>query len=249
MPPHALLKDVYPRVKDIMTGNVISAYPDDPICSIVKHIEEDRIRIISIIDTNRSLQGVVSFSQLAEFYFSTASIAKPMHLFKPDNFNSTIPRQCIHRGQTDEFEGEIMIGAMDTSTSIDVLKKVNPNKTVLIVGNRKCIIEFAIQNNFAAIIITGSSDVPYNISHYTGWIYVSELDTFNTLRLLTLSIPCRYIMKASDTVSPDITVQQAKEKLLKYEYRGLPVCEENILKGIITRSDIIKYFCKKAYSG
>jgi manganese-dependent inorganic pyrophosphatase len=243
--PPEILKDVYPKVSDIMTRNVITAHPDDPLFSIVTHIEKDRVRIIPVVSGDSYYEGVVSFTELAEFYFSATSIAQPLYYFKPDNFITTIPGRCIKTGQAKEFEGHIVIGAMESAQSLNVLKNVKPEQTVLIVGNRKAIIEFAIKNNFAAIIVTGTQDFNYDTTNYSGWVYLSHLDTFNTLRLATLSIPCHYIMKQSDTISPDSTVQQAREKILKSEYRGLPVCDNGRLKGIITRSDLIKHYAKK----
>ncbi|MCX8123001.1 MAG: putative manganese-dependent inorganic diphosphatase [Spirochaetes bacterium] len=243
--PPEILKDVYPKVGDIMTRNVITAYPEDPLFSIIQHIEKDRIRIIPIVDGDSYYKGIVSFAELAEFYFSTTSTAHPVYYFKPDNFITTIPGHFIKRGQPEEFEGHIVIGAMDSAQSLNVLKNVTPEKTVLIVGNRKKIIEFAIQHNFAAIIVTGTQDFNYNTSTYLGWVYLSKLDTFNTLRLLTLSMPCHYIMRQADSISPQNTVQQAREQLLKSEYRGLPVCDNGKLTGIITRSDLIKHYAKK----
>ncbi len=243
--PPEILKDVYPKVSDIMTRNVITAHPDDPLLSIVTHIQKDRVRIIPIVSGDSYYEGVVSFAELAEFYFSATSVDKPLYYFRPENFISTIPGDCIKKGLSKEFEGHIVIGAMESAQSLNVLKSVVPEKTVLIVGNRKTIIEFAMQHNFAAIIVTGTQDFNYDISNFKGWVYLSKLDTFNTLRLLTLSIPCRHIMKQSETILPHNTVQQVREKLLKSEYRGLPVCENGTLKGIITRSDIIKPYAKK----
>ncbi|MDH7553563.1 MAG: putative manganese-dependent inorganic diphosphatase [Spirochaetota bacterium] len=243
--PPEIIKDVYPKVSDIMTRNVITAQPDDPLFSIIHHIEKDRIRIIPVVTGDNYYKGIISFAELAEFYFSATSIAQPLYYFKPDNFTATIPGYFIKRGQVKEFQGHIIIGAMESAQSLKVLQNVSPEKTVLIVGNRKKIIEFALHYNFAAIIVTGTQDFDYDTSNYSGWIYCSQLDTFNTLRLLTLSIPCHYIMKQSDTISPENTMQQAREKLLKSEYRGLPVCDNGRLTGIITRSDLIKHYAKK----
>ncbi|HQL42839.1 MAG TPA: putative manganese-dependent inorganic diphosphatase [Spirochaetota bacterium] len=243
--PPDLINNVYPKVNDIMTKNVITAYADDPLYSIIKHLEQDRIRIIPIVDNTNRFKGIVSFNELAQFYFPVTSIAKPVYLFKPQNFNLTIPGRFIQQGKDKEFEAAIVIGAMESTRSIAELHNAIPEKTVLLVGDRKEIIEFAIKNNFAALLITGVNDFTYDTTHYKGWIYLSEIDTYNTLRMLTLSIPCHSIMQDADTLSPDVSVEQAREQLLLNEYRGLPVCDNTILKGIITRSDIIKHYAKK----
>jgi len=42
-------------------------------------------------------------------------------------------------------------------------------------------------------------------------------------------------------ISPDTTIKEAAEILAKKEFHALPVCEEELLVGIITTTDLIKY--------
>lgn len=43
------------------------------------------------------------------------------------------------------------------------------------------------------------------------------------------------------TISPDTTIREAAEILSKNEFHALPVCEGDLLVGIITTTDLIKY--------
>ncbi|VXB07654.1 CBS domain-containing protein [Flavobacterium sp. 9AF] len=43
------------------------------------------------------------------------------------------------------------------------------------------------------------------------------------------------------TVSPDTTIKEAAEILATKEFHALPVCEGNLLVGIVTTTDLIKY--------
>jgi CBS domain-containing membrane protein len=43
-------------------------------------------------------------------------------------------------------------------------------------------------------------------------------------------------------ISPDTTIREAAEILAHHEYHSLPVCEGDELVGIITTTDIIRYF-------
>ena len=43
------------------------------------------------------------------------------------------------------------------------------------------------------------------------------------------------------SISPDTTIKEAAEILAKKEFHALPVCEEELLVGIITTTDLIKY--------
>lgn len=43
------------------------------------------------------------------------------------------------------------------------------------------------------------------------------------------------------TISPETTIREAAEILSKNEFHALPVCEGDLLVGIITTTDLIKY--------
>lgn len=43
------------------------------------------------------------------------------------------------------------------------------------------------------------------------------------------------------TITPDTTIKEAAEILAKKEFHALPVCEDHVLVGIITTTDLIKY--------
>jgi CBS domain-containing membrane protein len=43
------------------------------------------------------------------------------------------------------------------------------------------------------------------------------------------------------TITPETTIKEAAEILASKEFHALPVCEEHLLVGIITTTDLIKY--------
>ncbi|WP_368670292.1 HPP family protein [Flavobacterium sp. K5-23] len=44
------------------------------------------------------------------------------------------------------------------------------------------------------------------------------------------------------TITPETTIKEAAEILTKSEFHSLPICVEDVLVGIITTTDLIKYF-------
>jgi len=48
-----------------------------------------------------------------------------------------------------------------------------------------------------------------------------------------------------ETVSPDATIKQVAELLVKREFHSLPVVENGKLKGMVTTTDLIKYLLKQ----
>ncbi|UCD62036.1 MAG: CBS domain-containing protein [Flavobacteriaceae bacterium] len=48
-----------------------------------------------------------------------------------------------------------------------------------------------------------------------------------------------------ETVSPDATIKEVAELLVKREFHSLPVVENGSLKGMVTTTDLIKYLLKQ----
>jgi CBS domain-containing protein len=48
-----------------------------------------------------------------------------------------------------------------------------------------------------------------------------------------------------ETVSPDATIKEVAELLVKREFHSLPVVENGTLKGMVTTTDLIKYLLKQ----
>jgi len=47
------------------------------------------------------------------------------------------------------------------------------------------------------------------------------------------------------SISPDTTIKEAAEILSKKEFHALPVCEGDLLVGIVTTTDLIKYLIEQ----
>ncbi len=47
------------------------------------------------------------------------------------------------------------------------------------------------------------------------------------------------------SISPDTTIKETAEILSKKEFHALPVCEDDLLVGIVTTTDLIKYLIEQ----
>ncbi len=249
--PPEFVRDIYPRVVDAMTQSVISVHENEPVFKVLQYIEEMRIRLVPVISDNNIFRGIVSLYELTvtELLGSEDITKKPEYLIRPENFPEVIPGHFFTRGTTEEFRAEIIIGAMHFERSIELMKQLKPEKTILVVGNRTGIIQFAIENQFPAIIITGvthKKEIEADFSDYRGWVYLSQVDTADTHRRLNLSIPVKSIMTTDlPSVTENDYLDHAREMLMQVDYKGLPVLEGEKLVGIITRSDIIQRKSRK----
>ncbi len=240
--PPIYIDNVYLRVKDIMTKDVFYIRENDPFWLVLKSINSMKIRLIPVVDSDSVLLGVISIPEIAAFFAELDTDSKPKYLIRPDNFPKVIPGYFIKSAEKEEFVSYFLVGAMPFGAFKEKLDSFNASEVVLIVGNREEIVEYAKEKGVAAIILTGiSSNDSFDFDDYEGWVYVSTKDTAETLRLLALSTPSKYIMDKSPIAKEDDYISDIGGILKNDYHRGMPVVDkDNKLKGILTRSDFLK---------
>jgi manganese-dependent inorganic pyrophosphatase len=240
--PPIYISDIYLRVNDIMTKNVFYIRENDPFWIVLKSINDMKIRLVPIVNDNNVLSGVISIPEVANFFSNLDAKDKPKYLLRIENFPKVVPGYFIKNAEIEEFSSYFLVGAMPFEHFKQKLDLFNPNEVVLIVGDRKDVIEYAISKQILAIVLTGIDNSDgFDFSNFNGWVYVSTKDTAETLRLLALSVPSKAVMGESPVAKEGDYVEQIGNILKNDYHRGMPVVDENgKLKGILTRSDFIK---------
>lgn len=247
--PPLLLKDIYPKVQDVMTKNVISVHENTPLFEIMDNIKNKNIRVLPVVDEENNFKGIVSVFEISNFFMSTIG-KKPTYTLNIENFEKVLPGYLLKTGTKQQIEAQIVVGAMPFEVFKDYVSDLDFSKVILIVGKREKILKYAIQNQANTIVITGIKDKKelndIDFSYFNGNVYVSFLDTSETLHKITLSVPAYSILsEKTQCISSNDYVDKAKSLLLESTNRALSVVDDNKLKGIITRSDIIKKFSNK----
>lgn len=247
--PPLLLKDIYPKVQDVMTKNVISVHENTPLFEIMDNIKNKNIRVLPVVDEENNFKGIVSVFEISNFFMSTIG-KKPTYTLNIENFEKVLPGYLLKTGTKQQIEAQIVVGAMPFEVFKDYVFDLDFSKVILIVGKREKILKYAIQNQANTIVITGIKDKKelndIDFSYFNGNVYVSFLDTSETLHKITLSVPAYSILsEKTQCISSNDYVDKAKSLLLESTNRALSVVDDNKLKGIITRSDIIKKFSNK----
>jgi manganese-dependent inorganic pyrophosphatase len=244
-----LIIDLHPRVSDVMLTDLITIDENEPILSAIEKFEEGHIRTLPVQTNDGLYRGVLSIWEMSDFFMPKDFANRPRYMFRPDNFAKVLPGEMLRQGSVAEFETTLMVGAMQFDTFLNRLHKVvskdgeQANYPVLVVGDRKDIIEYALKQPFPAIILTGidpSYKLTCDFNTYQGWLFVSETDTAETIRILRTSVPVKAIANIDVPILARTDyLKKAKENLRNSYYRGLPVVEDNRLIGLVNTSSLV----------
>lgn len=247
--PPLFIKDVYAKVADVMSREVRSVAVDSPVMKVVENIEKHKIRLTPVLDGQGRYAGMVSMMEVADFLMSGGA-ARPVYEFKQQNFSKVLSGAYLLRGHRETFKASLVVGAMPYERFVERVSSLSHSESLLVVGERLDIIRFAIEHQFAAIILTGfrpGEEVRIDFSDYQGTVFISDLDTAATLRKIVLSVPAESIMNTRiPAINESDYLEEIKTRILKSGHRGFPVVDEQgCLSAIVTRSDLLQRVSKR----
>lgn len=238
-----LVKNVLPKVANIAKRDIFTLDVNAPVYKAIKELDERNLSVIPVFENAVDFKGIVSIHEITKFLINENLGTRPVYRFRIDNFAQVLPGYFYRTGQR-EFSAPIMIGAMTYEVSVQRTSSLEEGKPLLIIGMREKIIQYAVDQQFPAIILTGiQQDMALNIdfSSYQGTVFISKADTAETVRLLRLSAPVSDIISMNHPVlQAGDNFDDAKKHFVNSEYRGLPVFEDGRFSGIVTRRCFIE---------
>lgn len=230
--PPPYMADVRPKVKDVMflPSEIVKA--EEPIYNLVKAYNDTHPSAFPVFHGD-SYMGLLSIDDITSWFLKDNQEETPIYDFTLSNIESLLPGREINKGEK-EFSAFILAGAAAYS---EFTKIVTPNlNAVLVMGNRKRFIEYAMKMNVKAIIITTTDEyIDCDFSSYKGSVYATTLGTAEAIRRLRMSPPVSTIMgKQGVRLQVNDTYDEAKEALVNSKLRGLSVYEGDEWKGYVT---------------
>lgn len=240
-----LVRDLYPKVRDIVIRFDASLREEDPLINAVNIINETTVSILPVFDASGNQSGLISIDEISNFFLSQHTYSRPVYGFNVDNFEKVLPGKMLKVGDEKRFEAPVMTGAMPYKVSIDRISEIVPQKPVLIVGERYDLLSYAVAQQFPAIILTGvtnEQELALDLEPFKGTVFLSDKDTAETTRLLRLSIPVREVMgKEYPVLNENDLFDDAKRMLIGSDLRGIPVYDNsNQFIGIVSRRCFIE---------
>lgn len=227
-------KDVHPKVRDIMLEPAVKFQKSDPIFALIQTYSTDKPSVVPVFE-GENFAGLLSVDDITGWFLSDNRGAERSYRISADNISRVIPCEIIHKGEKDEIEGKLLIGAAPLDSFVEYLD--NDASCIVVVGARKEHIEYAAGKQVPAIIITVDGDMPeVDVSGYKGYIIKSAMDTVETIRHLRLAETIGSMMESeTETIDIDERFVNGRSIFLGSHTRGLAVTEGGVFRGFVTR--------------
>lgn len=235
--PIRFMRHVRTKVADVVLRDGPRMQSADPVFNLVTYFGSRQAEVVPIFEGDNYI-GLLSLDEITDYFLRENGAERPRYLFHPDNFHKVLQGECLKAGKQEHFEATLMTGARKYDQFTKYMKSLEPDFPLLVVSNRKRHIQFAIDHQFPAIILTGmkKGEIPaVDYSNYQGSLYSCEADTAEAIRLLRMSLPVRYLLQAAPPeVDIDELFDDAKRTLVDSGFRGLPVFEDGHYVGYVT---------------
>jgi len=237
------LKNVKTVVADVVNRDVPRLEVTDPLQEAIGLLDDTGLSLLPVFDENSRYRGTISSVEISHFLMRETFGARPTYHFRRENLSKVVPGRILFEGKSSDFTAPIMIGAMPFERSVERITALESNRPLLIVGLRRDLVEYAVTHDFPAVILTGATTeeaAELDFSLYKGSVYLSDVDTAETIRLLRFSTPLDGILE-SETEHLDVTddFNHAKKLLSASGRRGLPVFDDSQFTGIVSRGSFL----------
>lgn len=224
--------DINPKVSDVMRTDGISLDCNAPIYDLIKVSHDIKPSVVPLFDGS-TFVGLLSVDDIASWFLNDNIGEYPLYDLCLDNMEKVLPCKVVKRGNPDHFRAPIIAGASHVDT--------HPDAVVVMPYGKKYVLS-AMQAGVPAIVLTdftGSLDVDY--SAYEGSIFISMLDTAETIRRLRMASPVRTLLGEQGPVLQKMDLfDDAKDILSQSKFRGLSVFDGTSYAGFVTRRCFLK---------
>lgn len=239
------LNDVRLQIRDLEYGKGFYCNQNESLYNIINQLKEQHLSSLPIVDDEKKYLGLVSMKNIANSFIS----------WEDDNIDTsyknieeTLNAESILKFD-EKIKGTMLVASYKSTTFI---KNVEiDNNTVLIVGDRHSIIEYAVEKGVKMIIITGNNIIKEQHIEIAKKNHVNivrtPLRTFNVVKIIGM---CNY---AKTLLETDVTsfnerdyLRDFNEEHNKKRHKVYPVINrDGECLGVIQPSDVNNKIRKK----
>ena len=239
-----LFCDASTQVSEINIHAVAGIDRETSVKSAWKTMGDQNVVTLPIIKEDGSLEGVITVSDIAKSYmdFHDADIlsqASTTFASIAETLEGTI---VVGDGSRCFDEGRVVVGAFGRETMGSFIKE----KDLVIMGDRPEDMIVAMEQKVAGIVVgldAKISNLIIKLAEELNCIIIrSPHGTYTNARLITQSLPVRYLMTGKNIVSFHLSdkVSDIREIMVNLKHRDFPVLDENEkYVGTISRRNLI----------
>jgi manganese-dependent inorganic pyrophosphatase len=257
VPAPKFVADVSPKISDVMQRKILSVRPDSTAAEALRLMDEKNLRILPVMDAEQKCRGLLSLFKLSKFLFPAVSRHPGQQnsrevLSSLASLAQTLDGKLVV-GIDAEREDELilMIGAMGLESFAARLDKFPPEKSCVIVGDRRDIQNVAIREGVRVLIVTGGISVEpktveaarkKNVS-----VITSPHDTATTASLCRAAVAVRHVLNEEFLCfRENAPLAAVREEATASGYLAFPVLDgEGQMIGILSKTDFLKTVTRK----
>jgi manganese-dependent inorganic pyrophosphatase len=252
-PAPIYISDVTPRVRDVMTEDVVHIGEDATCAEALELIDKHDVRILPVLTAERYVKGQVSIFNLGGSF--VPKVSEPREMRKVHTSIAQVARalkaEILTSACSTHVEVEnlfVRIGAMDVRSFWKISREENipAERSMVVVGDRWDIQQRAIQNGVKALIITGNLPVDPEVvaqAEAAGvTILSSPYDTATTAwAIRSASSIGKLVQTEFSSLSPETRLSDLRRKLAVSAATAFMVLtDDGRLVGILTKTDVLR---------
>lgn len=238
------MKDIYPKVVDSMTTNLVTAEVTDPLSKFMRILREKNLRFMPVINQSQEYIGMLGVNDVTELFLRDDRQEKPIFDLRADTLRRSLKGTILNVGEHEEFKASVVVATMAYDDFNEHVTNVSDEEhTLLITGNRQNILQDAFKKKYPAIIIVGLSEEAcknLDFGDYKGWVFYSPFDSSQTIRCVEMATPIGKLLNKIEPCTPHDYIDSVADAISKSGTKSLPVVSEGKLVGVITGTDILK---------
>ena len=240
------LKDVKLQIKDLKYQKDLNFNQYDSIYNAYIFMNNNKVSMIPVVDDKTKLVGIAAMKDIAKNAlqdgYNTLNTSY-------SNIIHTLSAEAITKFDT-EIMGNILVASYQHQTFIDTIKL--DENSILIIGNRNKIIEFAIEKKVKLIVLTGNHELKEEHLELAKKnkvnIIKTGFDTFKTVRFINFANYIKNITLTENVISfkEDDFVTEFSDIASKTKYSNFPVVDkDNRSLGLLKLANIADQKKKK----
>ena len=237
-----LIIDLYPRVKDIMTSNVVTARRNDTLRDLGRIMKEQHVKSVSVVNEQQMLIGVVSVGDFSQLYFDELEMQDLSHTGV--DFAGILRALQGELICGEHLQGKVTGRVHIAAGSDTVIKKFIKSGDIVLAGDRTKAQLTSLECGIACLVVTSNCEVAAEVKELAaqqGVIVIKAIyDTYTCARLINQSIPVEMIMQKNvKFFKPTDLVIDIKKSIAETKYRFYPVVENGRVVGTIQRDNLM----------